>query len=191
MRQLNWISGAALAISLILPAWSYAGAAPMGLELEKTVGTDPANCAAATQIVVKKGTLVYYCYKVTNHESFTLATHTLDDSILGMIKLQNNGVFNIPPGGSMEVITPTAGYAINANTVNVATWTSVGTPSTLVVGGVVAAPDVTTVTAAGTAQVVIGAQPAPALGDAALAFVAAAMLLFGALRLTRKLRDQA
>jgi hypothetical protein len=47
------------------------------------------------------------------------------------------------------------------------------------------------VTANGTADVVIGAQPAPALGDAALAFVGAAMLLFGAVRLSRKLRDQA
>jgi hypothetical protein len=160
------------------------------LSLQKTVGTHPETCATGGHIVVKKGTTVYYCYTVTNHESFTLTTHSLVDDMLGPIALPNGGNFILAPGDSKVITAPIAGAVINVNTVNVATWTAEGTPETTDTAPSVAA-EIVTVNAMNTAEVDIGAQPAPALGDAALAFVAAAMLLFGAIRLSRKLHDQA
>jgi len=189
MRQFGWISGAALAVVMSVPAWSHAAAVLPPLTLQKTVGTDPSACAAAKQIVVNKGATVYYCYKVTNNEPFTLTTHSLEDSVLGSVTLPNSGNFDLAPG---ETTMVTASFVINANTVNVATWMAVGT-SEAMTGSTTApfAADTVMVTANSSADVVIGATAAPALGAAALAFVAAGLLLFGAVRLSRKMRDQA
>lgn len=186
MRRIAWISGAVLAAALTLPTGSYAGDLTH-LELAKTVGINPVSCAAAKDIVVAKGTTVVYCYQVTNFTSVTLTTHTLLDSVLGPITLPNGGNFDLPPGES-KIITAT--QQINATTINVATWTAMGTDTaTSTATAPIFAPQIVEVAAMSEAKVSIGATAAPALGEAALAFVAAALLAFGALRLSRKLQD--
>jgi len=188
MLRLSWVFGAFLGVSLILPAWSHAGMTMPPLVLEKTVGTSSTGCAAAGQIVVQKGTLVYYCYKATNNTPVTMELNALEDDILGNLTPHLPSI--LAPGQTFTLSgVPTGGFAINLNTVNVATLTGVFTPETD--GTVMTEPLGTSAIAQGTAEVVIAAQAAPALGDAALAFVAAAMLLFGAIRLSRNRRDQA
>lgn len=155
------------------------------LTLEKTVGLSPSDCADAKNISVDPGTTVYYCYTVTNMTGVTLVTHTLEDSILGSIVLPNGGTFDLAPGGSATVMATSA--PIFATTINVATWTAISTDTVTDT----AAADQVVVMAESSAQVSIAAKGAPALGDIALAFVAAALLVFGALHLTRRRRDLA
>ncbi len=187
MRRLEWISGAALVAVLGFPAWSAAGAAPLQpLTLTKTVGLDPASCAAAKGISVVKGTTVYYCYTITNNDVVSYTMHSLEDSVLGWITLPNGGDFFLEPQESMSV---TSSFQINVSTFNVATWAAVPTTGTMtqVATAPFAADTVATATSA--AAVSIDPKAAPALGEAALAFVAAGLLAFGAIRLSRKLRD--
>jgi len=186
MRRMAWILGVVLGVALSFPAWSYAGDT-MTLTLKKTVGPNPTECGTAKQIVVTPGTTVYYCYMATNTGAFSLTTHDLEDSVLGKVTLPGGGTFDLEPGQTKVITAP---YVVNATTVNVATWTATGDDSSMVDTAPVAA-DIVQVTATSSAEVVIGAQPAPALGEWALAFVAAALLVFGALRLSSKLRDPA
>ena len=188
MRRLAWISGAVLAAALAYSTASYAGEINP-LTLQKTVGIDPAKCAAASHIVVTQGTTVFYCYTITNNGTMTFTTHALTDSVLGPITLPNGGNFDLPPGSSKFV---TASLQINANTVNVATWTAMTTPETTTdVTGLIAAPQEVVAVATDLAEVDIGATAAPALGAGALAFATAALLVLGARQLNRKRDNQA
>lgn len=181
MRRLLWIPGVLAAAVVMLPASSSAGLDGLGLRLQKTVGLDPNECATGKSISVQPGTTVYYCYKVTNTGATTFTMHSLEDSILGWITLPNGGMFDLPPG-SMQVITGESSV-ITATTTNVATWTAKFTET----GTVDPFVDV----ANGAAQVSIDPKAAPALGEAALAFVAAGLVAFGALHLSRKRRNPA
>ena len=89
------------------------------ITLTKTVGVDPADCAASSAISVNRGAAVVYCYTVTNTGDVSLALHDLTDSALGDL-LDGHG-FDLAPGATTS-ITRTA--TLTATTVNTATWTA-------------------------------------------------------------------
>ena len=74
-------------------------------------------------ITVSAGTTVTYCYEVENEGSQTFTAHTLVDDQLGTLLANFPRV--LPPGSTYRV-TETA--QILETTVNVATWTAIGTP---------------------------------------------------------------
>ena len=185
MRRATWISGAVLAAALALPSLSYAGNFNTALTLQETVGVIPNECSPSKLITVEPGTSVYNCYVVTNNDPVTFTMHSLVDSVLGPITLPNGGNFDLGPGASMMAFG--SGKVFNT-TVFSSTWTAsfTTTMTTDVTAGALSDP---MASATSGAEVTIGAKPAPALGAGALAFVAAALLVFGALRLSRTLRD--
>ena len=87
------------------------------LSLEKTVGTDASTCATTDTIEVDTGTLVTYCYLVTNTGSLPLNEHTLVDDQLGT--LLNNFPYSLAPSASVFL---TATRTINSSVTNTATW---------------------------------------------------------------------
>ncbi len=89
------------------------------VQLNKTVGTDPAACAVTDSITLPpEGGEATYCYEITNTGNVTLTSHTLTDDKLGMIL--NNFPYALSPGAS-AFITETA--VIAQTTLNTATWT--------------------------------------------------------------------
>ncbi len=92
---------------------------PPAISLTKTVGTDPLSCAVTDAITVTVGTVVNYCYNVTNTGEITLTLHDLQDNELGT--LLDDFPYVLYPGAS-AFLTQTA--TINATTVNTATWTA-------------------------------------------------------------------
>jgi len=94
------------------------------ISLVKTVGTDPAVCAATSTITVAPGTTVYYCYEVTNTGNVTLNLHTLTDDQLGAIFSGFN--YALTPGSSVNTVAAglTISAVITAPTTNVGTWTA-------------------------------------------------------------------
>jgi hypothetical protein len=97
------------------------------IEIVKTVGTDPAVCAAESNITVPAGTEVYYCYTVTNTGDVTLNLHDLVDDQLGT--LFTGFAYALTPGSSVSTVD--AGLVIsaiaNAPVLNTATWTAYNT----------------------------------------------------------------
>lgn len=90
------------------------------ITLTKTVGTDPAVCAATQSITLPVGGGdVYYCYRATNTGTVALTRHTLVDDHLGA--LLTNFPFTLSPGNSVY-LTSTA--EITTTTVNSAIWTA-------------------------------------------------------------------
>lgn len=89
------------------------------ISLSKTVGLDPNECAASSELTVADGTEVTYCYRVTNTGTLTLTQHDLVDSYFGE-------VFT----GTNVVLSPTASFfvtetlQITQTIVNTATWTA-------------------------------------------------------------------
>ncbi|OQY47343.1 MAG: hypothetical protein B6242_05205 [Anaerolineaceae bacterium 4572_78] len=92
---------------------------PPTIELEKTVGLDPAICADTTEITVLGDTEVYYCYTVENTSDMVLQLHYLDDSELGVIV--DDLVYDLAPAESLVM---TASAFITETTVNEAIWTA-------------------------------------------------------------------
>ena len=94
------------------------------IEMTKTVGTDPAVCAATDEITVPAGTTVYYCFTVTNTGDATLDLHDLADDQLGSIF--NAFSYDLEPGDSTDTVA--LGLSISAvitvDTTNTATWTA-------------------------------------------------------------------
>ncbi|MCA9975338.1 MAG: hypothetical protein KC413_06295, partial [Anaerolineales bacterium] len=76
-------------------------------------------CAMTNEISVAAGTMVYYCYEVTNTGNITLTLHDLTDSELG--NLATALPYSLAPGMSTNVIISAT---IDATTVNTATWTA-------------------------------------------------------------------
>jgi hypothetical protein len=97
------------------------------IEIVKTVGTDPAVCAAESNITVLAGTEVYYCYTVTNTGDVTLNLHDLDDDVLGTIFSGLN--YALAPGSSVNTVAAglSIPYVANAPVLNTATWTAYNT----------------------------------------------------------------
>ncbi len=93
-------------------------AAP-SITLTKTVGRDPAACAAGSTLAIDPDEAVTYCYRVTNTGNVSLALHDLEDSALG--SLLDGRALDLAPGAS-ATITETA--TITQTTVNTATWTA-------------------------------------------------------------------
>lgn len=94
------------------------------IEVSKTVGTDPAMCAATDMITVWEGATVYYCYTVTNTGNITLPLHDLEDDMLGTIF--TGLAYDLAPGASVDTVA--AGLTISATAMadmtNTATWTA-------------------------------------------------------------------
>jgi hypothetical protein len=89
------------------------------IELEKTVGLDPAVCADTDSIQVLAGAEVAYCYSVTNIGDVTLPLHDLVDSELGI--LLEDVPYDLDPGMSFELIVTAT---VDVDTTNEATWTA-------------------------------------------------------------------
>jgi hypothetical protein len=89
------------------------------INLEKTVGTDPHSCATTGTITVITGTLVTYCYEITNNVGATLTRHTLEDNQLGI--LLNNEVITVAPNATFFI---TESAVITTTTTNVASWSA-------------------------------------------------------------------
>jgi hypothetical protein len=104
---------------VFLPASRVAAVA--SIVMTKTVGTDPAVCAAGDMLDVTLGVdnNVTYCYTVFNAGSDTLTIHDLVDSELGTIL--NSFPYTLTQGASV-FLTQTA--ELCATTTNVATWTA-------------------------------------------------------------------
>lgn len=94
-----------------------------GILLVKTVGLEPIfkqeDCPTTELVYAPAGTRVYYCYRVANTGTVTLARHTLVDNLLGTVL--NDFPFQLPLGAS-ALLTQTT--VISATTINVATWTA-------------------------------------------------------------------
>jgi hypothetical protein len=90
------------------------------IELQLTVGTDPAVCAPTGRIDLPPGGgSVTYCYEVTNTGGITLTRHTLVDTELGAIL--TDFPFTLVPGASAFL---TQSATIMGTTVSTATWTA-------------------------------------------------------------------
>ena len=94
------------------------------ITLVETVGTVPGVCAATHTITVPMGTMVYYCWTVTNTGDMTLSSHTLVDNRMGTIF--TNFAHALTPGSTANTVQ--AGLSIpaviNANTTDISTWTA-------------------------------------------------------------------
>ncbi|MBP7686688.1 MAG: proprotein convertase P-domain-containing protein [Thermoflexales bacterium] len=95
-------------------------AAVPSISLDKTVGTDPAACAATDQITLPTGGgQVTYCYEVKNTGNVTFTLHNLVDSARGTIL--NDFPYELAPGASAFLTDSTT---ITQTTINTATWTA-------------------------------------------------------------------
>jgi hypothetical protein len=119
-------------------AWYVESVRVGGIRLAKTVGINPAACATSDTLTVTVGTLVTYCYQITNTGGTTLTRHTLVDNRLGTIL--NDFPFSLVPGASAFL---TQSVVLTTTTVNTATWTAFNPGPT----DVVSATSVATVTA--------------------------------------------
>lgn len=92
------------------------------ITLSKTVGTAVGTCATTQDIVVDEGTVVYYCYTVTNTGQTTVTNHTLVDSQFGT--LLSNFPLELPPAAVTDTVS--LGIEVSATITlpvsNFATW---------------------------------------------------------------------
>lgn len=123
----NQATGAVTPLAIDNPLGEFDGATKTGsggdialISLSKTVGTTPGVCAPDTSISVPPGTLVTYCYKVTNTGTITLPLHDLVDDQLGVIL--DDFPLDLAPTDSVDVIVDNV--EINTTTTNMATWTA-------------------------------------------------------------------
>ncbi len=126
----NLATGAVTPLATDNPLGEFEGATKTGsgdlaaIAIEKTVGTEPGVCASESLLSVAAGTVVYYCYAVTNLGNVTLTTHTLIDDQLGAIF--TDLAYDLAPGESLDTVA--AGLVvtatITANTTTTAEWTA-------------------------------------------------------------------
>jgi hypothetical protein len=111
-------------ISVTKAADSEEERGPSDITLTVTVGVTPGVCAATETLSVVSGTIVTYCYTVTNSGPMTLPLHALSDSQFGL--LFDDLAYDLGPGGSVDSIA--LGYAptatIAADLTTSATWTA-------------------------------------------------------------------
>ncbi|MEI2690146.1 MAG: proprotein convertase P-domain-containing protein [Anaerolineae bacterium] len=94
------------------------------IELNKTVGLEPAVCAATNSVTVPPGGFdVYYCYTVRNTGLNALNLHDLVDSELGTIFTGMS--YALAPGATYSHIEPATVYDTVTNT---GTWTAYNLP---------------------------------------------------------------
>jgi hypothetical protein len=87
--------------------------------MSKTANTTPGICQGVNNLVIIPGTLVNYCYRLTNTGQVTVTTHTLTDNKLGLLLL--NQPIVVPPGQSFTYSTT---EVITSSVTNVGTWTA-------------------------------------------------------------------
>ncbi len=92
--------------------------------MSKTVGFNPNVCATTSSIEVAAGTVVYYCYTVTNTGDVALPLHDLVDDQLGT--LLDDFAFNLAPGATVSTVDAGAVISITASSTvtNTAVWTA-------------------------------------------------------------------
>lgn len=112
------LTGGGLTASGLDTATVTVGTELPSLLLNKTVGEDPLVCAAADSITVPAGSVVTYCYTVTNTGPLPLVSHDLVDDQLGTIL--NNLTYNLVPGASAFI---TQSVTVNGTVSGNATWT--------------------------------------------------------------------
>ncbi len=137
---------------------TFTNGAP-ALTLDKTVGTDPAVCAATQQVAVQDDEdEVTYCYKVTNTGGLTMTMHGLEDDKLGV--LADDIAYTLAPGASTFVTHTVPAPTIE--TTNVATWTASMTytvPVPQLTAAEVMQEEVVTLTASSTATATVTLAP--------------------------------
>ena len=96
--------------------------------LTPTVGIHANLCATESDISVPTGTIVHYCYKVTNIGEVPLKTHSLSDSAYGPIFATYTRTLN--PGASFNTIAVsiTNTVPVMTNTTSTAVWTASNGP---------------------------------------------------------------
>jgi len=98
---------------------------PNRIFLSKKVGLD--GSCDRFRLNMTAGTEVTYCYEVINRSALTLTQHTLTDDKLGT--LINNAAFTLTAGESSRFTTTAV---IDADTLNVATWTAQDAAGTVI-----------------------------------------------------------
>ncbi|MBK6328303.1 MAG: carboxypeptidase regulatory-like domain-containing protein [Chloroflexi bacterium] len=130
---LNVKSGDPMHASIQIPVTMTVVAPEISLAV--TVSTSN-SCGVSDTLEVVPGTVVYYCYTVTNTGNMMLPTHTITDSVMGHIDTFS---FDLAPGASESVIYP---QTITADTASTITWMAENS----VMGGQAMATDTATVT---------------------------------------------
>lgn len=110
-NTINWVAGTS--------------SLPNRIFLSKRVGLD--GTCTNFRLNISAGTEVTYCYEVINRSALTLTQHTLTDDKLGT--LISNAAFTLT-AGERSRFTTTA--VINADTLNVATWTAEDAAGTVI-----------------------------------------------------------
>ncbi len=87
--------------------------------LSKTVNLTPGICQGTNNIQVVPGTLVNYCYKLTNTGQVTVTTHTLTDNKLGLLFL--NKPITVGPA---QTFTYSTTEVITQSVTNIGTWSA-------------------------------------------------------------------
>jgi subtilisin family serine protease len=88
------------------------------IDLDVTVGTEADVCGVDDTLEVTPGTVVYYCYTVTNTGNVMLPNHTITDTVFGHI---DTFVYDLVPGETESVIYPKTIMAASTST---ARWTA-------------------------------------------------------------------
>ncbi|MBK8985250.1 MAG: carboxypeptidase regulatory-like domain-containing protein [Chloroflexi bacterium] len=76
------------------------------------------ECGTANTLEVAPGSVVYYCYTVSNTGNVMLPTHTITDTVFGHIA---TFIYDLLPGASESVVYT---QTITANTASTARWTA-------------------------------------------------------------------
>lgn len=97
---------------------AVAGGGSTGIELTKTVGTDPDVYPTTNVITVTSGVSVTYFYVVENTGSVSLPLHRLEDTQLGTV-LGPDYAYDLTPG---ELMTVTASAVATESVTNTAVW---------------------------------------------------------------------
>ena len=109
---------------VVVPASLIVSQTAPSISVSKTVGTTPGVCATTSNITVPQGSMVYYCYTVTNTGDTAFALHDLEDDQLGTIF---SGLsYALAAGASVDTVTAGLDISavINVPTTNVGTWTA-------------------------------------------------------------------
>jgi hypothetical protein len=83
------------------------------ITLDVTVSLDD-ECGVADSLVVEPGTVVYYCYTVTNMGNIMLPNHTITDSVYGPMA---SFIYDLMPGMSESVVVSKTITAVAVSTV--------------------------------------------------------------------------
>jgi len=89
------------------------------IEMSVRVGLDPSRCAEEDKLIVEAGTIVVYCYYITNIGTEQLIGHTVLDLQAGLILPPTP--FDLAP--ELPILFTTT-RAVNETTTNFATWTA-------------------------------------------------------------------